>query len=198
MQSDTDMDYWQIIWRNFKNGSNEAFEQIYNEFIDVLYRYGTKISANDDIVKDSIQQLFLELYSSRTKLSNPESIEFYLLKALKRIIIHRETKESIYIEYQDSVLPTFEIELDIENKIVFSEQEHSKFKLLNEILGSLSAENKELLYLKFYSGLNNQQIGAMIGAKSDTVRKQTIRILKKLQVSFIDRFLELFVLCFKA
>ncbi|MDD4192478.1 MAG: sigma-70 family RNA polymerase sigma factor [Mangrovibacterium sp.] len=192
------MDYWQIIWRNFKNGSNEAFEQIYNEFIDVLYRYGTKISANDDIVKDSIQQLFLELYSSRTKLSNPESIEFYLLKALKRIIIHRETKESIYIEYQDSVLPTFEIELDIENKIVFSEQEHSKFKLLNEILGSLSAENKELLYLKFYSGLNNQQIGAMIGAKSDTVRKQTIRILKKLQVSFIDRFLELFVLCFKA
>ena len=192
------MDYWQIIWRNFKDGSTEAFEQIYNGYIDVLYRYGTKISSNEDLVKDSIQQLFLELYSSRKRLSNPDSIEFYLLKALKRIIIHKEIRESKYFEYQDLVLPTFDIELDIENKIVSSEREQSKLNLLNEILKSLPPEKKELLYLKFYSGLNNQQIGAMTGMKSDTVQKQIIRILKKLQVNFIDRFLELFVLCFKA
>ena len=192
------MDYWQIIWRSFKDGSNEAFEQIYNEYIDVLFRYGTKISSNEDLVKDSIQQLFLELYSSRKRLSNPDSIEFYLLKALKRIIIHKEIQESKYFEYQDLALPTFEIELDIENKIVSSEHEQSKLNLLNEILKSLSSEKKELLFLKFYSGLNNQQIGAMTGMKSDTVQRQIIRILRKLHVNFIDRFLELFVLCFKA
>ncbi len=192
------MDRLQIIWRNFKEGSNDAFEQIYNEYIDVLFRYGTKISRNEELVKDCIQQLFLELYSSRNRLSDPENIEFYLLKALKRIIIHRETQENRYFEYQDSALPSFETELDIENRIVTSEQERSKLELLNEILNSLPSEKKELLFLKFYSGLNNQQIGDMTGIKSDTVQKQIIRILKKLQVSFLDRFLELFILCFKA
>jgi RNA polymerase sigma factor (sigma-70 family) len=192
------MDRLQIIWRNFKEGSNDAFEQIYNEYIDVLFRYGTKISRNEELVKDCIQQLFLELYSSRNRLSDPGNIEFYLLKALKRIIIHRETQENRYFEYQDSALPSFETELDIENRIVTSEQERSKLELLNEILNSLPSEKKELLFLKFYSGLNNQQIGDMTGIKSDTVQKQIIRILKKLQVSFLDRFLELFILCFKA
>ena len=192
------MDRLQIIWRNFKEGSNDAFEQIYNEYIDVLFRYGTKISRNEELVKDCIQQLFLELYSSRNRLSDPGNIEFYLLKALKRIIIHRETQENRYFEYQDSALPSFETELDIENRIVTSEQERSKLELLNEILNSLPSEKKELLFLKFYSGLNNQQIGDMTGIKSDNVQKQIIRILKKLQVSFLDRFLELFILCFKA
>jgi len=191
------MDRSQIIWRNFKDGSNDAFEKIYNEYIDVLFRYGTKISRNEELVKDCIQQLFLELYTSRKNLSDPANIEFYLLKALKRIIIHRETRENLYSGYQDSALSSFEIELDIENRIVTSEREQSKLEFLNKILSSLPSEKKELLFLKFYSGLNNQQIGNLTGIKADTVQKQIIRILKKLQVSFIDRFLELFALCFK-
>lgn len=192
------MDYWKIIWQDFQDGSNDAFEKIYNQFVDRLYRYGTKISSNEDLVKDAIQQLFIEIHTSRKNLSNPDNIEFYLLKALKRIIIHKETQERKYFDYQDADVTPFEIELDIENKIVSSEHEQSKLRLLNEIITSLPNEKKELLYLKFYSGLNNQQIGAMIGVKAETVQKQIIRILRKLEVNFLDRFMELFILCFRA
>ena len=192
------MNYWQIIWCDFKEGSITAFEKIYNQYVDLLYRYGTKISSDDDLVKDSIQQLFVELYSSRERLSVPENIEFYLLKALKRVLIHKITKNNLFFEYQDSVVPSFEIELDIENKLVLTGREHSKLQLLEKALNSLPAENKELLYLKFYSGLNNQQIGEMTGKKSETVQKQIVRLLKKLHVNFIDQFLELFSLCFRA
>ncbi|WP_163712396.1 RNA polymerase sigma factor [Mangrovibacterium lignilyticum] len=192
------MDYWQIIWSDFKAGSETAFEKIYNQYVDILYRYGSKISSDDDLVKDSIQQLFVELYSSRERLSVPDSIEFYLLKALKRVLIHKLTKEDLYFEYQDSVLPSFDIELDIENKLVSTEREQSKLQLLEKALNSLPSEKKELLYLKFYSGLNNQQIGEMTGKKSETVQKQIVRLLQKLNVNFIDQFLELFSLCFRA
>ena len=191
-------DNWSIIWKDFKAGSNTAFEKIYYQYIDVLYRYGSKITADKDLLKDSIQQLFLELYSSREKLADPENIEFYLLKALKRIIIHKMNSNLRSGDLFDNNLPFFDIEADTENMLISNEYQHSKMKLLEDVLQSLEPAKKELLFLKFYSGLSNQQIGSLTGLKPDTVQKQLYRILKKLQVTFTDRFLQLFTICFKA
>lgn len=191
------MDNWSIIWQNFKRGSNPAFEKIYYQYIDVLYRYGSKITSDKDLLKDSIQQLFLELYVSKEKLTNPENVEFYLLKALKRIIIHKVNVTQKAGDFFERDLPFFDVELDAENSLINTEDHQSKMKLLNDALLSLEPAKKELLFLKFYSGLSNQQIGALTGIKPETVQKQISRILKKLQVTFIDRFLHLFNICFR-
>lgn len=188
---------WSIVWHDFKKGSNPAFEKIYYQYIDGLYRYGSKITADRDLLKDSIQQLFLELFSSREKLADPENLEFYLLKALKRIILHRTYAGRKSDALFESDLPFFEVELDAENALINTEQQRSKMKILSDALQSLEPAKKELLFLKFYSGLNNQQIGSLTGLKPDTVQKQIYRILKKLQITFIDRFLQLFHLCFR-
>ncbi len=189
---------WSIIWQDFKRGSNTAFEKIYDQYIDVLYRYGSKISSDKDLIKDSVQQLFLELYTSREKLTDPESIEFYLLKALKRIIIHKVNADQRAGGFFDRDLSFFDVELDVENNLINTEHYRSKIKLLQDVLQSLEPSKKELLFLKFYSGLSNSQIGALTGIKPETVQKQIHRILKKLQVTFIERFLHLFSICFKA
>lgn len=191
------MDYWNIVWMDFKKGDDSAFEKIYSKNIDILFRYGSKITPDRDIVKDCIQQLFLELFSSRENLSVPENIEFYLLKSLKRIIIHRLEKDQKFNGFSEFEVPVFTIEFDFD-EMAIAEKQQSETELLNEALQSLSPEKKELLFLKFYSGLNNRQIGSMLGIKPETVQKQLIRVLKRLQVKFVDRFLELFFLCFKA
>ena len=191
-------DNWSIIWKDFKAGSNPAFEEIYYHYIDVLYRYGSKITQDKHLLKDGIQQLFLELFSSREKLTDPENIEFYLLKALKRILVHKVSSNLRSAELFDSNFPVFDIEPDTENMLIINEQHRSKMKLLEDVLQSLGPAKKELLFLKFYSGLNNHQISLLTGLKPDSVQKQIYRILKKLQVTFSDRFLELFHICFRA
>lgn len=191
------MNYWERTWAEFKNGSDHAFEKIYFQYVDVLFRYGIKVCNNREEVKDCIQQLFLELFASRERLSTPDNPERYLLKSLKRILIQRMNKEQC-LEYVDSyALNVFDIELDTENKLVVGEQDEQKVNLLNNALMKLSPKKKELLFLKFYSGLDNHQIASIVGEKPETIQKQIYRILKKLQVNYVDRFVELFVLCFK-
>lgn len=189
---------WGTVWLDFKKGSDTAFEKIYYQYIDGLYRYGSKITSDRELLKDSIQQLFLELFTSREKLTDPENLEFYLLKALKRIILHRANASLKSGDLFDRDWRFFDIELDAEHALIRTEQQHSKMKILNAALQSLEPAKKELLFLKFYSGLSNQQIGALTGLKPDTVQKQLYRILRKLQVTFADRFLQLFAICFKA
>ncbi|NOY94808.1 MAG: sigma-70 family RNA polymerase sigma factor [Chlorobi bacterium] len=184
------MDYWEIIWNDFKNGSSPAFEKIYYKYIDVLYRYGSKITRDKDIVKDCIQQLFLELYSSRKNLANPTNLEFYLLKALKRIIIHRINNDMKQGHLLGTDPLTFNVEFDFDDEISKSERQESKIQLLKDALRSLSSKKKELLFLKFYSELKNDQIASILGMKPGTVQKQIYRILIQLQVKFQDRFID--------
>ena len=190
------MDYLEILWSDFKKGNNSAFEKIYQKYIDILYRYGSKITYDKNIVKDSIQQLFLELYSSRKELTNPENLEFYLLKALKRIIIHRtnnDLKQGGLFWGGDF---DFNLEFDFADEQSTNEYQESKMQLLNVALQSLPPNKKELLFLKFYSGLKNDQIASLVDMNPATVQKQIYRILKQLQVKFNDQFIGLFFLHF--
>ena len=190
------MDYLEILWSDFKKGNNSAFEKIYQKYIDILFRYGSKITYDKNIVKDSIQQLFLELYSSRQNLDNPKNLEFYLLKALKRIIIHRinnDLKQGGLFRTGDF---DFNLEFDFTYEQSLDEHQESKIQLLNVALQSLPPNKKELLFLKFYSGLKNDQIASLVDMNPATVQKQIYRILKQLQVNFKDQFIGLLFLYF--
>jgi DNA-directed RNA polymerase specialized sigma24 family protein len=83
-------DSYPDIWKLFKSGDKEAFAVLYNLHIDALYHYGTKICKDDDAVKDSLQELFLELFLKRDKIDiAPGKLKYWLLLALKRNLIKK-------------------------------------------------------------------------------------------------------------
>ena len=62
-----------IVWESFKLGDKEAFAYLYNLYVEILFRYGTKLCKDEGLVKDSIQEVFLDLYMKREKnKTNPE------------------------------------------------------------------------------------------------------------------------------
>ena len=157
---------------------------LYNEYVDLLFSYGSKITDDEDILKDSIQQLFLELYLSGKKLANPDNLKFYLLKALKIIIINEIRKSKKYSTLEIVTSMSFKLELDPENEWINSEEKQQKIEVLQKKLTKLTPEKRELLFLKFYSGLNNQEIGLFLGLKPETVKKRIYRLIKQFQVDF--------------
>src|SRR5690606_31666850 len=76
-----------VIWEAFKEGNESAFIFIYETYFDQLFLYGNQFTRNEDIVKDAIQDLFIELRKSRSRRRRTESIKIYLHKGLKPLII---------------------------------------------------------------------------------------------------------------
>jgi RNA polymerase sigma factor (sigma-70 family) len=64
-------------------------------------------------------------------------------------------------------------------------------------LENLDAKKRELLFLKFNSGLTYNEIGELLDCKPDTVKKQVQRILKFLRGKLGEDFMELFVVFFR-
>jgi len=174
-----DAEYWQLVWNKFKSGDQTAFKTIYNEFSDSLFSYGARFTSDRELLKDAIQDLFVNVYTYGSNLKKPELLEFYLFKTLKRIIIRKLSEKQHYSSIQE-VPSLFNLIFSIEEES-FSEEDDEAIQLLQREVSELKPSKRELLFLKFNSNLSYVEIGKLLDLKPDTVKKQVYRILKQLR-----------------
>ena len=190
-------DYWQLVLLKFKTGDRDSFEEIYNEFADQLFAYGAKITTDRELLKDCIQDLFIDLYKYNPTIRNAELLEYYLYKSLKRLIIKKLKKDKRLegFGYEHS---SFNLIFSAETDSFPEELINEQIELLQKALKTLDDKKRELLFLKFDSGLNYNEIGDLLDMKPDTVKKQVYRILQYLRGNFGPKILELLFMCYKA
>lgn len=177
-------EYWQTVWMSFKNGDRRAFEIIYNYFVDVLYAYGSKMTSDKSLLEDAIQDVFIDAYVYGKSLRQPEYLEFYLFKILKHNIIRKYKENNRFILDEDPVT-------HFDFKFIIEEIEKDEFEiekpfllLLQQEIKKLNAQKRELLFLRFHSGLTYIEIGKLLHLNPDTAKKQVQRLLKLLRKKF--------------
>ncbi|WP_165614900.1 RNA polymerase sigma factor [Flagellimonas flava] len=171
------------IWSKFKTGDKKAFESVYKLCIDDMYAYGLKLNPNKELVKDCIQQVFVDVYEHRNGISDPKNIKFYILKALKHAIYKRQKRENKKSHLEELSELEFRTAYNFEDKRIISEIDEQKQLLVKKALGSLSSKQREIMYLRFTLGLDYNEISDMAGIDHSSVRKQVYRSIKKLRSS---------------
>ena len=172
------------LWTNFVDGDKNAFAQIYNEHVDILFKYGSKICRDRDFLKDCIQDVFVDLFHRRKQLSVPYNLKFYLFKVLKNVLIKKLKKERRFGDLSERNDFTFQTEYCIEKHTIHKEIQEAKLRLLQKTLESLTSKQKEILYLRFNMGFNYMEISEITKIDhSFSVRKQVYRAIKKLRES---------------
>ena len=152
------------IWSMFKKGNEGAFNFIYEKFFPILFRYGHRFTKNREIVKDAIQDLFIELRASGQNLSDTDSIKYYLFKALRWKIQQYLRRRRRFLG--ENRLPD---ELDFEimespELVLIQRQidEEQKIKL-HKALQSLSKRQREAIYYFYYECLTYAQVASIMG-----------------------------------
>lgn len=59
---------------------------MYRRYFQVLFSYGKRLLHNEDIVKDAIQDLFVDIWRTHKNLNQAQSVKFYLISSLRRKI----------------------------------------------------------------------------------------------------------------
>ncbi len=189
-----DRTHWLNVWFRFRSGDQAAFSEIYEEFIDSLFAYGSKITRDRELVKDCIQDIFIDLQRLNPNLQHPEYIEFYLFKSLKNAIFQRfkENKKTDTLTIDEMVI--FDLHFNIEQDVFDLESDQHRIEKLKIILQTLDPQKRELLFLKFTTGLNYIEIGQLLGMNPDTVKKQVYRTLDQLRSKYGNQLMELLMI----
>lgn len=167
------------LWNNLKNGDSKALEKIYRTYFTDLYNYGKRFSKDENNVEDCIQELFVELWNRREKLSETDSIKPYLLLSLKRKIFHsvKKIRKSTDTELEESY---FEAELSIDQILINSETDTEQKNKLKKAFSQLSDRQKEILYLKYYSEMDYDEITKIMDLNYQSARNLVSRAITKL------------------
>ncbi len=173
----------QGLWTRFQKGDKQAFSNIYMTHVDVLFLYGSKLCSNTNVVKDSIQDIFIDLFEHRNQLSEPNNIRYYLFKILKRTIFSKLKKAQKSVDLFDLNSLRFNAEYNYENIIIKKEIDNDRKKLMAKLLMELTAKQQEILYLRFTMGFSYLEISRILNIDHNSVRKQVYRAIKSLRES---------------
>lgn len=143
---------------------------MYNQYVEVLYNYGRHISPDGHLVKDCIQNLFVELWNNKEKLGETNSIKYYLFTSLRRKIVDElMVRRKHYTEDGLSEEYSFELELPYEACIITDQASLEQKKALLRAINTLSKRQKEALFLLYYDDLSYEEAASIMQLKIRTV-----------------------------
>lgn len=170
-----------VLWNDFREGSDQAFSDLFDLYSDTLYKYGLKFNLDSDLVKDSIQDVFIHLYNHKN-LPDVDSPKFYLLRALKNNLLNKLAKQKQIptISFHDlPFIVEYEIS-DIESVTEGDDRDDIEEKL-RLVIELLPPRQKEALYLKFQLDMSYEEVSSMLNMNYQSTRNLIHRAIKNVR-----------------
>jgi len=176
------------LWIRFKDGDDTALSELYSLYVNQLYSYGLKISGDDSIVKDCIQEVFLNLVDKRQILLISEKTHLYLFKSLRNKIIEEIRSQTRKKKIEESLMHDVNNQSQsAEEVIVSSEEENFQKRIINSAMEDLSEHQREAIFLKYSEDLSYEDIAIVLDIDISSVRTLMYRTLKKIKESIAKK-----------
>ncbi len=162
-----------------QSGNSVSFREVFHNYYPQLYLYGYKIVQDKNLLEDTIQELFLELWNN--KASEIQSPRAYLFKSLQYKLYKKiAAKKGMMI--QDAVVFDIPFDINKETLLVEEESEREKASFVSELLDTLTPRQREIIYLKFYRNMHYDEISYIMQINYQAARNllsQALKALKK-------------------
>ncbi len=146
------------LWEGLTKKDEATFKAVYTIYYASLYRYGRKITHDDNLVKDGIQDLFLSLYNRETPFNQQQPLKFFLLTALRNKLMDsfkKNTKDVFTDSFDEAIAGPDDSSLD---QIIQIETQNEASRKMKLAMSQLSERQREALHLRYFEELSPQQI----------------------------------------
>lgn len=178
----------EILWKGLKQGDKEMFLSLYKKYYHSLLFIGLKEIKDAQLVKDTIQQLFLYLWEKRNTIEEAKNVKTYLITSFLRKLTcdWKKSKKTnglqvVWNHTAEDPQP------NPEENLIRKDQQSHLLKVLMSHINDLPNRQRELIVLKFYEGLTYEEIVQRTGLSHRTVYNKIHEALKKLKLDIATR-----------
>ncbi|MFY9153194.1 MAG: sigma-70 family RNA polymerase sigma factor [Prolixibacteraceae bacterium] len=175
----------QEAWAKFKEGDFASLGVLFEIHYQELFYYGIKIVPLPELVKDSIQDLFTDVWERRKKMTGVGNFKAYLLISLRRELIRRINK--VRKENQGDTLNTLQFSFSAEDFLISDEENRNHSKLLTGSMQSLTERQREVILLRFFHGLEFHEIAQVLEMNVQSVRNLLFRAIDKIRKDMTEK-----------
>lgn len=173
-------------WLDFVNNeSKSAYYKLYEHYYAYLLYVGIKKGFNAEIVKDTINDIFLYLWEKRSGLQHIHNPHSYIITFFIRSLYKGETHARLYsstdVQY-DEYAPEDFTEPSCDEHLLGKEREQVLLTVINRQMEQLPPKQRQIIYQKFYLGLSYEEISRANKISVNTVYNTVYTAMDKLRI----------------
>ena len=160
-----------------QDGNSEAFGQLYDAYMERIYRFVYFRVEDQQTAEDITSQVFLKAWSNLDRFSfnrTPYLAWLYTI-AHNAVIDHYRTRK-VTTALDDVQLSQQDHAEVVENEIDLT----AEMKSIKSALQTLTDDQQKVLTLKFIEGMSNNEIAHQLGKREGAIRALQMRGLQAL------------------
>lgn len=170
------------LWRALQRGEERALHGLYHLFRDDLYHYAKRIIYREELAINAIQDVFVGLWNSRHSLAEARSVKAYLLSMLRRLLMQEIRRRQKYALWPDEYTEKLAFaEFSPEDIVLLDEGTRLKKDFVAHLLNTLTAKQREIVYLRYYEELSLQEIADLLDINYQSVINHLQRAFLKVR-----------------
>lgn len=148
-------------------------EDVYNQYRNQIKNTVLKLTANENICDDIVQECITKVIENEDKLRtlNSSQLRAYILRTTESIA--RRYSKNQFIFLADCAENTYEIESKEDNKI--------DFEIIKNSFDKLSQKDRTIIQMKYILSMSDREIAPVLNIKENCVRMTLKRSISKLR-----------------
>lgn len=173
---DTDVDETVLLQR-IELGDTSAFESFYKLYYPRLFRFILRITRLPEQVEELIQETLLFVWEHPERFNHQSKISTWIFGIAYNKSLKALSKAARHVD--DIDIETFGETLSDPMANVAKHTENQDW--LNQAMEMLPADQRAVIELTFYHGLQYQEVAKILGCPENTVKTRMFHARKKLQ-----------------
>jgi len=165
-----------ILLRQARSGSQEAFAELYSLYFKKIYKFIFYRVSHKEVAEDLTEEVFIKAHQKISATREDNSFEGWLYQIARNKVIdyYRSKKITVALEDVENIL---EYESNILNDLHLQDQQ----KVFLHLLKSLRQEQQMVIKLKFLENLDNAEIAVIMKKNEGAIRVIQHRAIARLQ-----------------
>jgi len=159
-----------------QGGCEKAFEQLCRHFYPALLRFTYKICADEAMAKDAVQNCWMKLANSLSKLQDPRAFKAWVYRSARwqtLDLLKRQSHE--IVDFTDEEMSDALIAHD------HNENDADKGSRLRELMNGLSELDQQAIHLFYLENMRLAEIAHVLGIPVGTVKSRLNRARNNLK-----------------
>jgi RNA polymerase sigma-70 factor (ECF subfamily) len=171
--------------------SEKDFEKLFRDYFNQLLNLAFNMVKNEDIARDIVQQVFLNVWNKREEIKIRTSYQGYLYRSVYNSSLNHISLKSRFVRITK--------ESNIANRSDWEEQEGKLFeeeriKQLQIAIDKLPVKCRAVFTLNRFECMTYKEVAAHLGISVKMVEKQVAKALKFLRAELLSVKTVLFII----
>lgn len=171
----------QRLVAEFCAGNDEAYAELYDMYVQMLFNYGMKLTSDQELLKDCIHDVFVKVYNKRHDKNAINNLCSYLIISLKNRLLDEFRRQTFTTPNEVETYEYRRAADDVERDYLCQERELLQSAKVARLMQNLTRRQRQAITLYYLEERKYDEICDIMKMNYHSVRNLMHRGMLKLR-----------------